>query len=88
MMKLGKIYTCKQCKNGVLFDPNLLKKAVVIDSATMYRAPTTVVVPPLRGSSVRRYKTKRQVKRKNKKKIRARKRKTNVRKLITKILKT
>ena len=54
----------------------------------MYRAPTTVAVPPLRGSGVRKYKAKRQVKRKYKRKTRGRKRKTNVRKLITKILKT
>ena len=54
----------------------------------MYRAPTTIAVPPLRGGGVRRYKAKRKVKRKNKRKTRGRKRKTNVRKLITKILKT
>ena len=86
MMKLWKIYTCKQCKNDVLFNPNLLKKALAIDIATMYRAPTTVSVPPLRGRGVRLAK-RRKVKRKNKRKTRARKRKTNVRKLITKILK-
>ena len=74
-------------KNDVLFKPNLLKKALAIDIATMYRAPTTVSVPPLRGHGVRRYKAKRKVKRKNKRKTRGRKRKTNVRKLITKILK-
>ena len=54
----------------------------------MYRAPTTVAVPPLRGSGVRRYKAKRKDKRKNKRKTLGRKRKTSVRKLITKILKT
>ena len=52
----------------------------------MYRAPTTVSVPPLRGRGVRLAK-RRKVKRKNKRKTRGRKRKTNVRKLITKILK-
>ena len=87
MMKLWKIYTCKQCKNDVLFNPNLLKKALAIDIATMYRAPTTVSVPPLRGRGVKLAK-RRKVKRKNKRKTRGRKRKTNVRKLITKILKT
>ena len=87
MMKLWKIYTCKQCKNDVLFNPNLLKKALAIDIATMYRAPTTVSVPPLKGRGVRLAK-RRKVKRKNKRKTRGRKRKTNVRKLITKILKT
>ena len=86
MMKLWKIYTCKQCKNDVLFNPNLLKKALAIDIATMYRAPTTVSVPPLRGRGVRLAK-RRKVKRKNNRKTRGRKRKTNVRKLITKILK-
>ena len=87
MMKLWKIYTCKQCKNDVLFNPNLLKKALAIDIATMYRAPTTVSVPPLKGRGVKLAK-RRRVKRKNKRKTRGRKRKTNVRKLITKILKT
>ena len=87
MMKLWKIYTCKQCKNDVLFNPNLLKKALAIDIATMYRAPTTVSVPPLKGRGVKLAK-RRKVKRKNKRKTRGRKRKTNVRKLITKILKT
>lgn len=87
MMKLWKIYTCKQCKNDVLFNPNLLKKALAIDIATMYRAPTTVSVPPLKGRGVRLAK-RRKVKRKNKRKTSGRKRKTNVRKLITKILKT
>ena len=72
----------------LFFITNLLKKDLTLDIVTMYRAPTTVAVPPLRGSGVRRYKAKRQVKRKNKKKTRGRKRKTNVRKLITKILKT
>ena len=86
MMKLWKIYTCKQCKNDVLFNPNLLKKALAIDIATMYRAPTSVSVPPLRGRGVRLAK-RRKVKRKNNRKTRGRKRKTNVRKLITKILK-
>ena len=71
-----------------LFITNLLKKDLTLGIVTMYRAPTTVAVPPLRGSGVRRYKAKRQVKRKNKRKTRGRKRKTNVRKLITKILKT
>ena len=70
------------------FITNLLKKDLTLDIVTMYRAPTTVAVPPLRGSGVRRYKAKRQVKRKYKRKTRGRKRKTNVRKLITKILKT
>ena len=86
MMKSWKIYTCKQCKNDVLFNPNLLKKALAIDIATMYRAPTTVSVPPLKGRGVKLAK-RRKVKRKNKRKTRGRKRKTNVRKLITKILK-
>ena len=72
----------------LFFIANLLKKDLTLDFVTMYRAPTTVAVPPLRGSGVRRYKAKRQVKRKNKRKTRGRKRKTNVRKLITKILKT
>ena len=53
----------------------------------MYRAPTTVSVPPLKGRGVRLAR-RRKVKRKNKRKTRGRKRKTNVRKLITKILKT
>ena len=87
MMKLWKIYTCKQCKNDVLFNPNLLKKALAIDIATMYRAPTTVSVPPLKGRGVRLAK-RRKVKRKNKRKTSGRKRKTNVRKLIAKILRT
>ena len=86
MMKLWKIYTCKQYKNDVLFIPNLLKKVLALDIATMYRAPTTVSVPPLRGRGVRLAK-RRKVKRKNNRKTRGRKRKTNVRKLITKILK-
>ena len=86
MMKLWKIYTCKQYKNDVLFIPNLLKKVLAIDIATMYRAPTTVSVPPLRGRGVRLAK-RRKVKRKNNRKTRGGKRKTNVRKLITKILK-
>ena len=72
----------------LFFITNLLKKDLTLDFVTMYRAPTTVAVPPLRGSGVRRYKAKRQVKRKNKRKTRGRKRKTNVRKLITKIMKT
>ena len=72
----------------LFFITNLLKKDLTLDIVTMYRAPTTVAVPPLRGSGVRRYKAKRQVKRKNKRKTRGRKRKTNVRKLITKKLKT
>ena len=87
MMKLWKIYTCKQYKNDVLFIPNLLKKVLAIDIATMYRAPTTVSVPPLRGRGVRLAK-RRKVKRKNNRKTRGRKRKTNVRKLIAKILRT
>ena len=70
------------------FITSLLKKELTLDFVTMYRAPTTVAVPPLRGSGVRRYKAKRKVKRKNKRKTLGRKRKTNVRKLITKILKT
>ena len=74
-------------KNDVLFKPNLLKKALAIDIATMYRAPTTVSVPPLKGRGVKLAK-RHKVKRKNKRKTRGRKRKTNVRKLITKILKT
>ena len=86
MMKLLKKYTCKQCKNDVLSNPSLHKKALAIDIATMYRAPTTVSVPPLRGRGVRLAK-RRKVKRKNNRKTRGRKRKTNVRKLITKILK-
>ena len=72
----------------LFFITSLLKKELTLDFVTMYRAPTTVAVPPLRGSGVRKYKAKRQVKRKNKRKTRGRKRKTNVRKLITKILKT
>ena len=48
----------------------------------MYRAPITVSVPPLRGSGVRRFKRRKPVK-----KRRVKKRKTNVRKLIRKILK-
>ena len=47
------------------FITNLLKKDLTLDIVTMYRAPTTVAVPPLRGSGVRKYKAKRQVKRKN-----------------------
>ena len=74
-------------KNDVLFKPNLLKKALAIDIATMYRAPTTVSVPPLKGRGVKLAK-RRRVKRKNKRKTRGRKRKTNVRKLIAKILRT
>ena len=72
----------------LFFITNLLKKDLTLDNVTMYRAPTTVAVPPLRGSGVRRYKAKRKDKRKNKRKTLGRKRKTNVRKLITKILKT
>ena len=50
----------------------------------MYKAPTTVSVPPLRGSGVRRYrrKKKKQQRRKPAKNKRVKKRKTNVRKLI------
>ena len=51
----------------------------------MYKAPTTVSVPPLRGSGVRRYrrkKKKQQQRRKPAKNKRVKKRKTNVRKLI------
>ena len=49
----------------------------------MYRAPTTVSVPPLRGNGVRSYRKRR----KPVKKRRVKKRKTNVRKLIRKIIK-
>ena len=49
----------------------------------MYRAPTVVSVPPLRGNGVRRYRKRR----KPVKKRRVKKRKTNVRKLIQKIIK-
>ena len=49
----------------------------------MYRAPTTVSVPPLRGNGVRTYRRRR----KPVKKRRVKKRKTNVRKLIRKIIK-
>ena len=49
----------------------------------MYRAPTTVSVPPLRGNGVRTFRKRR----KPVKKRRVKKRKTNVRKLIRKILK-
>ena len=60
----------------------------------MVRAPTTISVPPLIGGSqhgngVRRYKTKRTKRTKRAKKGktgRSRKRKTNVKKLIQKIL--
>ena len=49
----------------------------------MYRAPTTVSVPPLRGNGVRTFRKRR----KSVKKRRVKKRKTNVRKLIRKIMK-
>ena len=49
----------------------------------MYRAPTTVSVPPLNGSGVRSYRKRRKPARKR----RVKKRKTNIRKLIRKIIK-
>ena len=56
----------------------------------MYKAPTTVSVPPLRGSGVRRYRRKKKKqRRKPAKNKRVKKHKTNVRKLILgKLLKT
>ena len=49
----------------------------------MYRAPTTVSIPPLRGNGVKTYRKRR----KTVKKRRVKKRKNNVRMLIRKILK-
>ena len=49
----------------------------------MYRAPTIVSVPPLRGNGVRAYRKRRKPTRKT----RVKKQKTNIRKLIRKIVK-
>ena len=49
----------------------------------MYRAPTIVSVPPLRGNGVRIYRKRR----KPTKKRRVKKQKTNIKKLIRKIVK-